>query len=311
MGNSLPNFLVCGTMKGGTTSLYYYLREHPEIYLPTKEEIHFFDLHFGRGIGFYKKYFADVRKGHKAVGEVTPDYMYLEHIPELIHETIPDVKLIFILRNPVDRAYSHYWHAVTKWGVEYLPFERAIEAEPERISRGTAHHRYYSYLDRGKYALQLKRFRKYFDDDQMLVLITEEFKRDPVESLKRVFEFLGVDPNRYNFENLSRRHNIGYSPKIPKLHMTFNRIFGARVGPKELVLGYWYRKMLTLLRRNRKLWELFFTPGYPKLDLGTRDRLMEYFAPYNRELESLLGRKIDAWLRTKQTSQGSLSGSPG
>jgi len=305
MGGILPNFLVCGTMKGGTTSLYYYLKAHPEIYFPEKKEIHFFDLNFNRGIEFYKKYFLNVKSNHKAVGEVTPAYMYFKNIPELIHEVLPDVKLIFILRNPVDRAYSHYWHAVTKWGVEYLSFEQAINAEPERISKGSPYYRYYSYLDRGKYVLQLKRFRKYFSKDQMFILITEELKRDPFGSLKQIFNFLEVDITKYDFTKTFQKHNTGYSPKALKLHMTLNRVFGAKIGPKEKFLGYWYRRSLRLLRKNKRLWELFFTPNYPKLSLETKNVLLKYFEPYNKKLEVFLGRKIKVWSEIKEISLGS------
>ena len=158
------------------------------------------------------------------------------------------------------------------------------------------------YLDRGKYVLQLKRFRKYFSKDQMFILITEELKRDPFGSLKQIFNFLEVDPTKYDFTKISQKHNIGYSPKALKLHMTLNRVFGSKVGSKERFLGDWYRRSLFLLRKNKRLWELFFTPGYPKLSLETRNVLLKYFEPYNKKLEAFLGRKIEVWSEVKKTS---------
>ena len=291
----LPNFLVCGTMKGGTTSLYYYLKAHPEIYLPPTQEVHFFDLHFHKGIEFYKKHFSRAKEKHKAIGEVTPAYMYLDEIPERIHETLPDTKLIFLLRNPVTRAYSHYWHALTRWGVEYLPFEKAIEVEPERISRGRRHKIYYSYLDRGKYALQLKRFRKYFDREQMLILTTEEFKSNPKKDLESIFEFLEVEKKRYEFNVISKRHNIGYSPKNLQLHMALNRILGSKTTGKSWILGGIYRKWLSISHQNKLLRKLFFNEGYPQLNETTKRKLANYFSSNNQELEKFLKKKIQQW----------------
>ncbi len=291
----LPNFLVCGTMKGGTTSLYYYLKAHPEIYLPSTQEVHFFDLHFHKGIEFYKKHFSRAKEKHKALGEVTPAYMYLDEIPERIHETLPDTKLIFLLRNPVTRAYSHYWHALTRWGVEYLPFEKAIEVEPERISRGRRHKIYYSYLDRGKYALQLKRFRKYFDREQMLILTTEELKSNPQKSLERVFEFLAVEKKRYEFKAISKRHNTGHSPRSPRTHITLNRILGSKLTGTSWILGESYRKWLSIAYRNKWLRRLFFIQGYPKLPEKTKTELVKYFSKHNQELEKLLETKLPKW----------------
>ena len=125
----LPTFIICGTQRGGTTTLYHYLKEHPQICMSEKKEVHYFDLNYHKSLQWYESHFKDCQnKKVKTIGEASPFYMYLREVPERIDETLPDVKLIFILRNPVDRAYSHYWHEV-KLGVEYLPFEEAIKRE--------------------------------------------------------------------------------------------------------------------------------------------------------------------------------------
>ena len=106
----LPNFVIIGAQKSGTTSLSYYLQEHPEIYVYPKE-IHFFDDRDGtyeHGLEFYSGFFAE-SQGAKAIGECTPCYIYAEQPPERMYEAIPNAKLILIARNPVDRAYSNYW----------------------------------------------------------------------------------------------------------------------------------------------------------------------------------------------------------
>ena len=184
MVSSLPTFLICGTQKGGTTSLYHYLRDHPEIYMPLKKEVHFFDLNFHRGLDWYKEHFKVEDEKIKAIGEATPFYMYLETVPKRIHKTIPNAKLIFILRDPVKRAYSHYWHELMS-GYEILSFEEAIRREEERLSKGTIFvKQHYSYKDRGKYVIQLKRYMKYFTRNQMLILILEELKKNPINYIE-------------------------------------------------------------------------------------------------------------------------------
>ena len=96
----LPNFIICGTQKGGTSALYYFLKEHPEIYLSPKKEVHYFDLNYQKGLKWYEKHFKGASSKYKAIGEASPLYMYLEEVPERIHKTLPDAKLIFITESP-------------------------------------------------------------------------------------------------------------------------------------------------------------------------------------------------------------------
>lgn len=172
----LPNFIIPGAQKSGTTALRIYLAQHPEIFMANKE-IHFFDNdeNYKKGIEGYEKFF-DGWKGEKAIGEKTPNYLYYEKAPERIYKLLPDVKLIFVLRNPVDRAYSHYRHNV-RIGQETLSFEKAIEKEEERIKNPRLK-KIYSYKDRGKYIIQIKRYAEYFPKSQMLFLLAEDLKDD-------------------------------------------------------------------------------------------------------------------------------------
>ncbi|RNI13582.1 hypothetical protein EFE41_03125 [Methanohalophilus portucalensis FDF-1] len=159
-----PDFIICGAQKAGTTSLLRYLRSHPEIFMPNKE-VHFFDRNYLKGLEWYKSQFADNSVSIKVYGEKCPEYMYLENVPERIYQNFPNIKLIFILRNPLERAYSGYWHEV-KNGRENLPFEKAIKKEEERLKSEEAYCKIHcSYIDRGKYIEQLKRFEYYFSKD--------------------------------------------------------------------------------------------------------------------------------------------------
>ncbi|OYT33099.1 sulfotransferase [Archaeoglobales archaeon ex4484_92] len=283
----LPNFIICGTQKGGTSALYYFLKEHPEIYLSPKKEVHYFDLNYQKGLKWYEKHFKGASSKYKAIGEASPLYMYLEEVPERIHETLPDAKLIFILRNPVDRAYSHYWHEI-RLGYEWLPFEEAIKKEKERLAAGTIFDKQHcSYLDRGKYIKQLKRYRKYFSKDQMLILISEELKNKPENVLKRVFEFLDVN-TQFRIESFNNK-NIGKRPRF----LIIQRLIVAKL---HTLHQYYIPEAYPLTNRLILLINaLNLIPGYPKMNPQTRKKLSEYFKPYNKKLEDFLGHKLEQW----------------
>ncbi|RLJ09991.1 MAG: sulfotransferase [Candidatus Aenigmatarchaeota archaeon] len=286
---TLPNFIICGTQRGGTTSLYYYLKEHPQIFMPSKKEIHFFDLHYKKGIEWYKRHFREAKNSKiRAIGEASPSYMYFEEVPERIHEVIPDVKLIFILRNPVDRAYSHYWHEV-RLGYEWLSFEEAIKVEQERLAKGDIiNRRHYSYLDRGKYIEQIKRFRKYFSKDQMLILITEELRSSPETVMRQIFEFLQVNPDFKSESWYNKKFNIGKRPRIKALQRIKGKL--------HRIQEYYFPQLAFLVKPIMYAIDIInLTKGYPKMSLETRKFLIKHFELYNKELEVYLERRLDFW----------------
>jgi hypothetical protein len=188
------DFVIGGTQKGGTSALDSFLRQHPEICMPTtKKELHFFDRE--KDDIDYKKYHANFkpRPAQRVIGEASPIYMYWETAPYRIWKYNPKMKWILVLRNPVERAFSA-WNMETKRGNEKLSFAEAIETEPERCREALPlQHRVYSYLDRGFYAHQLRRLCNIFGKDNCLVLLNEELRNDHKKTLLRVFEFLGVD----------------------------------------------------------------------------------------------------------------------
>jgi len=278
----LPNFIICGTQKGGTTTLYHFLRSHPEIYMPHVKEIHFFDLNFHKGIEWYKKFFTYSKyKSYKAIGEATPLYMYLREVPERIHYYLPSVKLIFILRHPVDRAYSHYWHEISL-GYEYLSFRNAILCEQKRLKTGHIFNlQHYSYLDRGKYIEQLRRFLKYFSRDQILIVFNKELKITPVLVMKRIFEFLEVNTKHVDPMWFRKRYNVGRSPRSWYLQRLYYKL-------KTRNGNTWLTKAICKLNLRK---------GYPLLDLDTRRRLINFFKTYNEELELFLNKKLPWWYK--------------
>jgi hypothetical protein len=165
-GHKPIDFIICGTQKGGTSALDAYLREHPEICMADHKEVHFFDNedNFSRSKPDYSKYHSHFspKTTHNIVGEATPIYMYWNDAPRRIWEYNPNVKLIVLLRNPIERAYSH-WNMERQRNVENLSFWDAIQNEKERCRETLPlQHRLYSYVDRGFYLGQIRRLWAFF-----------------------------------------------------------------------------------------------------------------------------------------------------
>lgn len=188
-----PAFLIIGAQKGGTTSLHHYLSRHDSVSMAMKKEVHFFDYFSFKGIDWYLAHFALL--GEAALtGEASPSYLYHPEAPSRVHDALPHVKLIALLRNPIDRAYSHHQMNVRK-GIEPLSFEDAIVQEPLRLDKGHpdfagSNWRHYSYVSRGLYAEQLDRWLGVFPREQLLILKSEEFSHNPAKGYQRVLEFL-------------------------------------------------------------------------------------------------------------------------
>jgi hypothetical protein len=218
-----PEFVIIGAQKAGTTSLYDYLVQHPCIAPARTKEVHFFDHRWQQGIGWYARRFPLQREkkkagkplGHELItGEASPYYLFHPHVPRRIKETLPDAKLIVLLRNPVDRAYSHYNMNVSKKTYkdtatgkdlprEPLSFDDAIKAEEERIAgewaKMLADENYrsfalqlHSYKARGVYVDQLKMWLELFPREQLLILNSEKFAKNTLEEFGRVLDYLGL-----------------------------------------------------------------------------------------------------------------------
>jgi hypothetical protein len=255
----LPDFLIVGTKRGGTTSLHRYLVEHPAV-LPTfpsfrtLKGVHYFDEHFTRGLRWYRSHFpaelyrARVQRAtgiRPLTGESSPNYLFHPLGAARAAEAVPQAKIIVLLRNPVDRAWSQYKDQV-KLGSETLNFEDAIDQEPARLAGevermledpayyGTAFDRY-SYLARGRYVDQLRVWTATFPAPQLIVLRSEDLYSDPERVYHRVLDFLG----------------------LPRLQLRAYRPHNA----------------------------------IPALDMAasTRRHLAAYFAPWNRQLSEHLG----------------------
>jgi Sulfotransferase domain len=254
---AVPDYLVIGTKRGGTTSLQQYLTDHPDVLEPKAAKAsHYFDANFSKGWSWYQAHFPLQRWMDRerasgrpvVVGEASPYYCFHPLSLDRIAARLPEVKLIIVLRDPVERAWSHYSYEVAR-GNEELPFAEALDAEPsrtagveERIRSGEIaddrHWRLHTYLQRGRYADEIDAVHRRFRPEQLQVVVSEELFARPLEVMNQVFAFLGVGP-----------------------------IDGGR---------------FEAVNANRK----------SALDPYVRERLATYYAPHNQRLYDLLGRQL-------------------
>ena len=205
----LPAFSIISVERAGTTSLYRYLCQHTRIGEAFRKEVHYFDMNHGRGVGWYRAHFpsrawsrwsALHRGGPGITGEASPYYLYHPHVPARMAELLPDVKLVALVRNPVERAYSHY-HLNVRQKKETLSFEDALEHEEERLAGeweklvadpGYWSHAHYTfaYRARGLYAQRLEEWHKHFAPERILVVRSEDLYADPASVVARVFQHL-------------------------------------------------------------------------------------------------------------------------
>jgi hypothetical protein len=237
----VPHFLIIGAQRSGTTSLYAYLTQHPLVVPAVRKEVRYFDRHFANGIDWYRAQLrADAASGRQT-GEATPYYLFHPLVPGRVAACAPRVKLVVLLRNPVDRAHSHFQHEVRR-GFETLSFDAAIAAEPERLADETEriladdrypafNHLHYSYLARGHYAVQLRTWLAEFPRDQLLVLESEGFYRDPGAAVGQVCAFLGLP--RIELGTFAVHNGAAYPPMAEATRRRLSDHFAA--ANRELV----------------------------------------------------------------------------
>ncbi len=241
---TLPDFLIIGAQKCGTTFLYQQLVQHPRVKPAFVKEVHYFDLNFYKGNNWYRSHFPlQIHNSRTHItGEASPYYLFHPHAARRASAVVPDAKLIVLLRNPVDRAYSHYQHQVIRGqgeARETLTFEEAIEVEertlPEEVGKmiqdehyQSLDHRTRSYLRRGIYIDQLQVWSSFFQREQMLVLKSENLFSGTTDALERMLNFLGIPhwaPETYSIPN--KREYSGVSPytrqRLDEYYKPYNR----------------------------------------------------------------------------------------
>lgn len=251
---TLPDFIIIGAQRCGTTSLYNYLVASSNVLPAFRKEVHFFDKRFDRGLLLYRAYFpsrlaelriARAQQNRHVVGEATPYYLFHPHAARRVWHTLPRVKLIILVRDPIDRALSHY-HYEVRQGIETLSFQDAIDQEEQRLSGEVErmladeryvsfNHQHFSYLSRGIYVAQIRQWMALFPREQLLVLNSQELFTRTETVIRQVADFLGVD---YCECRDAKKYNEAQ---------------------------------------------------YPDMEPSLRERLESYFAPHNQALQALVG----------------------
>jgi len=263
----LPNFILIGAPRAGTTWIAKNLESHPEIFFPRKKEIHFFDYQYDKGLDFYESFFA-ASGPEPAIGEATPAYLHFEPAAERIKSTLPDAKLIVSLRNPIDRLYSRYWNSQGNYSENTgLSFEEKIEQKP-------------IFIEEGFYIDHIRRYLDLFPRDQLLILLFDDLKSDPKEFMASIYRFVGV--------------NDDYVPEL--LRHEINAAAKQKLVVKSRTL-YWWGNLLrrlgfhdTALRIEQKN-----SAKLPPMVVETRQRLIETYREKNEQLAQLIGRDLSHW----------------
>ncbi len=285
--NRLPNFLVIGPPKCATSWLYTCLREHPDIYLPFIKEIHFFDLYYEKGLDWYKRYF-NLWNEQKAAGEITPSYIYGGETARRIAKDLKDVRLIAVLRNPVDRAYSHYCHHIRK-GMVTTDFETALENNPK-------------YVEQGFYFSHLEQYFAVFPREKFLILIYDDIENDARAFLRQIFRFLEVGEDflpKFTYQKLPPE--LLSAPVYNWVSQT-SRFLRNKMGLGSLIDAI---KKPAVLSYADRVFDKFSYAGKnlksgavkesPAMKLATRERLLALFHKENEKLAAFLGRDLSAW----------------
>lgn len=295
----LPIFICVGAQKSGTTSLHDILKQHKDIVLPISKETKFFlyDRYYKKGIEYYKNEFFPDIKNKLIMGEIDPEYMYFDHVAKNIYELLGnDIKIIFMLRNPVDRAYSHFLMNRRR-GYEKESFNKAILLESNRIKKDFFHKNHFSYIDRGLYAKQIKNYLKYFKQENMFfILFEEDFLNNREDTINKLLNFLG----------LSNKHDINKN-------ISSNKASFARIKLLQKLLynqSNLYKKILKIIFPTRKLRSSIFD-FFDKLNKKPIDRenkeilsdemkeniLKKYFLNDIEELEKIINRSCEEWYK--------------
>ena len=324
MSNCLqPSFFVVGAQKAGTTALHHYLNRHPDIFLPAVKETHFFDDGHGEyrlGVRHYLDTYFRTESEHAIAGEVDPEYLFFPETAARIAEHFSAAKLIFVLRDPVARAYSHYQMTLSRC-YERLDFAQAIareearmgfsseslDADSERVlyqppAESEAERRRlfnhvvrsdFSYVGRGFYYRQVARYLEYFPKAQMLFLLADDLQHDAASALQRVYEFLGVREVPY-VALADEQTNQATLPRSPRLQR-----FLLDRSPVKAVVKRLVPSAVRLAMRKQLLATNVQSAKLPAMDAAIEAQLRSIYREDIEQLAALIGREFSAWMPDK------------
>jgi sulfotransferase family protein len=272
-----PNLVIIGAMKCATTSLHYYLSLHPEVEMSREKELNFFiaERNWPRGRGWYESFFTEDAAVH---GEASPNYTcypLFRGVPERMGAVIPDAKLIYVVRDPVERIVSHYWHRVAV-GQERRPVEEALGD----VSA--------AYVPRSRYYFQLERYLAHFPPSRILVVVQEELAARRRETLREVFGFLGVDDSFDTRRFAREMHRSGHKRRKTRLGQWVARAGGDRVLQRVPYRLRGYAEKVFYFPLSRPM-------ERPQLPVLVRARLREELRDDAERLRAHVGREFPAW----------------
>lgn len=276
--NRIPHFLCIGAMKAGTTWLHRLLLTHPDIKIVSvPKEVFFFDLNYYKGPMWYRKVLLNNKRQHdnKLYGEVTTTYLSDPNVPKRIYKYNPNIKLIVILRNPIDRSFSHYKHLI-KTKFENRDFSTVLKEEKE-------------ILERSLYSEQVARYLNFFHKEQMLFLIFEKDIVNPIECVKKVSEFLCIDAEKFDLSISNRKINESYVPKY-RIILRYYRLI------RKVIINLRLFSLVKYLRRFEIQRHFISTKKLPLLTLNEKEfYYILYFKKNIEQLESLLDIDLSIW----------------
>jgi hypothetical protein len=277
---TLPSFLLCGTQKAGTTALYDALVSHPDVCMSQPKETEFFNWRYRRGWEWFATHF-DHYDGERVVGEASTRTMATPLAPERISERLPDVKLVFLLRNPIERAYSAFWYYLAQ-GI-LCPnddFSSFIRTEGHPLRQEIIHY--------GRYDEHLDRFLTTFERSQMLILFHEDLVSNPTRQLQRLFSFLNIDPDSVPNQPMDRK-NVTRYPSSSGLYAWAKSVWK----PVRSVLDDWIPSLVDSLQRTGKA--ALLQTDRPPLTDADRAYLQRLYAPTVEALQTRHDLDLSRW----------------
>ena len=300
---TLPNFLIIGAMKSGTSSLHQALKMHPQVFMPARKELHFFtepnlpwtqisrypanSISDNPILKLYSQFFRDRQPLEIAIGEATTTYLTDPQVAQRIHSVLPNTRLICVLRNPVDRAYSHFHHQLRRGEETCLSFEAAMSNQ--NCLAG--------YRNFGLYAQHLQPYFKYFPREHIKIILFEDLVQDPEEILNQLFLFLELSPA----QSVPFPHtNPGWAPAVPKL----NQYLIAKNPAIPLFQFFLPRGAQRIKRLPPRIRQFIMkrigSRAIPPLSPNARARIFEFFRDDISQLETLLQRDLSQWMPSEQ-----------
>jgi len=327
-----PTFMIAGERKCGTTALHHWMSCHPDVYVYPPWDVNYFiedeisrTLKWRDGevdaaawershsVESYEALFRD-GSGRQAIGEKSADIFFWRPAHERVARYLPEARFIVVLRNPVERAWSHFWNERGKGaGREKLDFERAIQAEPERASRSAYARLHLSYLTRGFYERTLEDWLRFNPSTRLLVMTLEQMHAAPTEALRRVYEFIGVDPAK-GLELVGTRHNTSATSvdRGATRHGLIRPVVNQYLRVTDSVAGRLGRTPEQQVRIKRYL-QLPFRRPTNRIAMSpiTRVHLEEIYAPHVERLGQMLGRTFPEWESSSKPAMVAVSAGKG